>query len=448
MLPARLQRLRAELLERISDPDARPESRARRLGLRALRVAHGVARDLAAGSLTLQAMGLVYTSLLSLVPLLAVTISILKVFNADRHAEPLLTEYLAPLGPRGEELSNQIMAWVETLDVGVLGGLGLAFLLYSVVSLIQKIERAFNSTWHITRRQQLAKRIGDYLSVILVGPVLIFSVLGAVARVTAPLLSWAPLSFLAGISGRLVPYLLVVGAFTLIYLYVPNTRVRLTSGLTGAVVAGVAWQSLGWLFASVVVGSARFSGITSGFAVVLLFMIWLYLNWLLLLIGASIAFHHQHPEYLLLDPTGMRLSARLREKLALRAAYLIGKNHFESGPPWSVDALANRLRLPAEAVSRTLDALESAGLLAVTGEEDDRYLPARALEKISVSDILEAVRAADEGPLSSPSRMPAEESVDALERRIEEAVHQAVGEATLRDLVLAGQAGQTISQVG
>ena len=116
---------------------------------------------------------------------------------------------------------------------------------------------------------------------------------------------------------RLVPYLLIIAAFTFVYLFMPNTRVRLWPALVGGIVGGIAWQSAGWVFAVFIAGSGNYAAIYASFAILILFMIWLYLSWLVLLFGASVAFYVQHPEYLYMRGGEPRLSNRMRERLGL-----------------------------------------------------------------------------------------------------------------------------------
>jgi membrane protein len=223
----------------------------------------------------MRAMSLVYTTLLSLVPLLAVSFSVLKAFGVQNQLEPALLNFLAPLGPKGAELTATIIGFVDNMRVGVLGSVGLALLLYTVVSLIQKVERAFNYTWHVSHNRRFVERFSDYLSVLLIGPVLMFSALGATASIlnTSLVLSMAKIPVLGWIidtGGTLLPYFFAIAAFTFVYVFVPNTRVRLGPAVVGAIVAGVLWQSIGWGFAFFMVGSTNYAAIYSGFAILIL----------------------------------------------------------------------------------------------------------------------------------------------------------------------------------
>ncbi len=284
------------------------------------RIIQATSRDIASGLPTLRAMGLVYTTLLSLVPLLAVSFSVLKGFGVHNQIEPLMLSMLEPLGEQGIEITHNIIGFVDNVDVKVLGTLSLVFLIYTVVSLLTKIEQALNHTWRIREYRSMVQRISEYISVVMIGPVLIFTALGLTASISNSavanaLASMESLGVVIWIGGKLASFLLIVGAITFIYIVVPNKKISIKSALVGAIVATLLWKLTGWLFSVFVAGSTKYSAIYSGFAVLIVFMIWLYLSWLILLIGASVSFYHQHPERTSSRQQVLRLSARLREKL-------------------------------------------------------------------------------------------------------------------------------------
>jgi membrane protein len=214
----------------------------------------------------------------------------------------------------------------------------------------------------------------------------------------------------------------------------PNTRVRLRSALVGGIVAGVLWNTLGWAFASFVAASGGYVAVYSAFATLILFLVWLHIAWLVLLIGASIAFYHQRPEYLIARPGEPRASHRVREKLALLAMALAARNFYAGQPPWTADALALRLACPVDALDAVLGALERAGHLARTAHEPPGYLPARPPETTEVEAVLTAVRAADEDAALAPGRLPADATVDAVVGDVERAVAARLKGRTVRDL--------------
>src|SRR5512144_1072388 len=155
------------------------------IGLNIARLTYALARDVIDGRLTLHAASLVYTTTLSLVPILALAFSVLKGFDVHYRFEPLLMQALSPLGSQAPVVADRLMSFVDRMNVGVLGGVGLALLFYTAISVIQKIEAACNEIWHVRRERTLGRKITDYLSVLLIGPVLIFSALALLAAALA-----------------------------------------------------------------------------------------------------------------------------------------------------------------------------------------------------------------------------------------------------------------------
>jgi membrane protein len=432
---AKLRALLEDMIWRRAEPPPRRQAWL----LRLTRLAIVLARDLAQGQLTLRAMGLVYTTLLSIVPLLALSFSVLKAFGVYNQIRPMLLGFLEPLGEKGVEITARIIQFIENVNVGVLGSLGLALLLYTAVSLVQKIEEAFNFIWHVSRARGIGERFSRYLSALLVGPLLVFSAIGITAAlaslsVVRGAMEVEAIGWLAVQAGRLVPYLLVVGAFSFIYIFIPNTKVRLGPALAGGVVGGVLWQSAGWGFALFAASSTKYAAIYSSFAILILFMLWLYLSWLILLFGASVAFYVQHPAYLVAKSGEPQLSNRLRERLALVIMSQIARHHLEGRAPWTGDALAKALRMPTRAIDAVLAALQSRGILAPTGDEPPGWLPLRDLAELSAKELLDAVRIAGEDQYLSIASLSAPQAVDELLQRYDQAAEEALRGVSVRDL--------------
>jgi membrane protein len=415
--------------------------RWRKIGLRFLRTMAVLARDNMRGDLTLRAMGLVYTTLLSLVPLLALSFSVLKAFGVHNQIRPFLEGVLAPLGENSDEITGRIVAFIENMNVGVLGSVGLALLLYTAVSLVQKIEEAFNFIWHITHARSFGERFSRYLTLLLVGPILVFSSMGLTASaMNAGIVQWLldiePFGRLYVALSQLMPYLLVIVAFSVAYFFIPNTRVRVPAALVGGAVAGIAWQSAGWLFAEFAATSGRYRAIYSGFAILILFMVWLYLSWRIVLFGASVSFYFQHPEYLIAGSGDPRLSNRMREHLALGLIAMLAGRFHSGMPPLPADELPHRLGVPSQALQEILDELESHGLLARVANGHAAYLPTRNLASLSLWQILQIVRSAGETGYLAPGDLPPQPAVAATVQRIEAALADALAELSAQDLAI------------
>ena len=440
-----LANLREFYLDKVWRVDTQTLSTFRRNMVSVVRLLHNMAMEIAEGHLTLRAMSLVYTTLLSLVPLLAVSFSLLKAFGVHNQVEPLLRSFLEPLGAKGIEFSQRILGFVENVQVGVLGSLGLVFLIYTVVSLVQKIEEAFNFIWRIRRPRRLVRRFSDYLSVILIGPVLVFAALGLTAAVMGTsaiqeVVTVQPVAAVIGIVSRLLPYIFVCAAFTFVYIFLPNTRVKFNAALVGGVVAGVLWETGGWGFAAFITSSTKYTAIYSGFAIVIMFMIWLYVSWLILLLGAQVAYYFQNPTLLYSRHGEWRLSNEGREKVAILAVLLIGYNYYHQLTWWSLESLAKRMNIPSLSLRPILTVLEKNGLISESGEEPSTYFPARDIETIKLVTVIEAIRHDEESLWSASRQDPEVTQIGEIMKRVDNAIDSALEQQTIKDLVMTSPA--------
>ncbi len=419
--------------------DIAQASAPRRRLVIALRMIYAVARDLAEGQLTLLAMSLVYTTLLSLVPLLALSFSVLKGFGVQNQIRPMLLTLLEPLGEKGLQITDQVIGFVNNIKVGVLGAIGLGLLVYTVISLLQKIEDAFNYVWRVKSARPFAQRFSQYLSVLMTGPLLIFAALGVTAAffgssAVKSMIEIEPLGMLVELAATLLPFLFVIAAFCFVYVLMPNTRVRIVPALVGATVAGVLWQALGWGFAAFIAGSSNYTAVYASFAIVIFSMIWLYLNWLIVLIGASIACYQQHPALLATPRRQFHISNRAKEKMALLIATFIGHNYYTRAPAWSLEALAERIGVPQTTIESVLTTLQDAGYIAASADNPPLYLPARAFETITIKELLDTVRAAEETDATSADALPHLADVEELLARLDKAANASLHGRTLREL--------------
>ena len=402
-----------------------------------LRFSYALLRDIFQGQLMLRSMSLVYTTLLSVVPLIAFSFSVLKGFGVHNELEPMLFKLLEPMGDQGAEITQQVIDLVDNVKGGVLGGVSLAFFIYTAISMVQKVEESFNYVWYVAKRRNLARRLTEYMIVLLIGPVVIVIALGMIAS----LRSNTVIQFLVGLeflgpvflaTGKMTPYLLVTGVFTFVYMYMPNTRVRFRSALVGGFAGGSIWATVSAVFAGFVVYATSRQLIYSGFAVAITTLIWLYLNWLILLIGAQLAFYHQNPAFLRIGRREPRLSNAMRERLALNIMLLVG-HAFRDGEAnhVTVHSLARSLRIPSITLTPVIAGLEAHGLLASTESED--LVPGREMSRMRLQDILAVVR--DFGETGSYRDPKWADEILGLGQQVDAAVADTVGEQTLADLL-------------
>jgi membrane protein len=385
-------------------------------------------------------MSLVYTTILSLVPLLAFAFSVLKGFGVHEKLELAVMRWLEPLGEQGIEIGTRIIQFVDNIKVGVLGAVGFALLLYTVISLMQKIESAFNFIWHVSQERSFAQRFSGYLTVVMIGPVLVFTSLG----ISATLLSSDIVSALAAIepfgaafqlATALLPFALVVAAFTFIYVFMPNTEVRVVSALAGALVAGLLWQFAGWGFASFVVNSAKYTAIYSAFAALIVFMLWLYVAWLVLLLGASVAFYHQNPDQIMRIRGELTLSGRLFERFSLAILAEIAVDFAAALPRPTIAEIAAKLDLPGVTTGRIVQALLRAELIICTNEDPPRWTLTRPAETISLYDALAAIRTDGEAGAMAVRHAIVTPAIDGLIEEADQGREDALAGRTLADLV-------------
>ncbi|MDX1516182.1 MAG: YhjD/YihY/BrkB family envelope integrity protein [Woeseiaceae bacterium] len=407
-----------------------------RIAATVLRYLYAVLRDVFSGQLTLRAMSLVYTTLLSVVPLLAFSFSILKGLGVHQRVSDRLGNLLQPLGEKGVEYTQTVLQLVDKVDGKVLGGFGLAFFLYTVISMVQKTEESFNYVWYVTKPRNFARRFVEYAFVLLIGPVLIVIALGMISA----LQSTAFVEFLVGTdfigkalfaAGELVPYIIICAVFTFLYMFMPNTDVRLTSALVGGIAGGILWATTSVLFALFVVDSARTNAIYASFAIPISALIWVYLNWLTLLIGSQLAFYYQNPAYLRIGRRDPRLSNAMRERLALNIMLSVAREFRAPGTGVTLHTLSSEMKIPGLTLAPIVAGLEQAGLLTVT--DDECIQPGREMARISLDDILRVVRV--EGETGSYRGPKWAAPIDALGRAIDDAVAGTVADRSLADLL-------------
>jgi membrane protein len=406
--------------------------------LRVLRFPVAIARDWLVGEIDLRAMSLAYTTLLSLVPLMVFSFSILKGLGASGDLRYILHQFFRPLGGAAAQLTESVMQFVTNMRGDVLGSIGLAFLVYTVITTIQKVEASFNHVWRVPRQRSIARRFTEYVSVTVMGPILLavtFGLLGSAEHspIAQRLNAVPPLAWTMTLLGQFVPYVIVTIVFTFMYAFIPNTRVEFRAALIGGVTAGIIWALVGKLFTTVILYSSQMMAVYTGFAIVLTTLIWVYLSWLILLIGAQLAFYVQFPQYLRPGRESMELTGSAREVAGLSVMYLIGRDYGAGKTYWTCNGLAAELDIPSAALASVMACLRQNGLIVAT--DKDQFLPGRDLASIQLVNIIDAVR------MHPPGRMKIDvRSVSSAARvtaEVDTAIREQLGERSLKDLVAA-----------
>ena len=406
--------------------------------LRWLRYPVALIRDWLSGDTSIRAMSLAYTTLLSLVPLMVFTFAILKGLGAHADLRLIVHEFFRPVGSAATQLTESVMQFVANMRGELLGSIGLAFLVYTVMTTIQKVETSFNFVWRVGRRRSFGRRFTEYLTIMILGPILLAVALGLLGSAeNSPVARWlyavAPFAAILGVLGRILPYAIVTLVFTCMYAFIPNTRVQFRAALIGGVTAGIIWALVGKVFTAVIVYSSQLVAVYSGFAIVLTTLIWVYLSWLILLIGAQLAFYVQFPQYLRHGQQTIELTGSDREQVGLSIMYLIGRDYGAGKRYWNAGRLAAELDIPGIALAPVLARLERAGLIVAT--EDELFVPGRNPEGILLADIVDAVRTLPLGRLTIEIRRVT--TAARVTREVEAAVRERLGTRTLKDLIAA-----------
>lgn len=401
-----------------------------------LRNMYAVLRDIFSGQLTLRAMSLVYTTLLSVVPLLAFSFAVLKGLGVHKDLQSRLYAVLEPLGAKGIEITDEVIVLVENVNGSVLGGIGLAFFVYTAITMVKKVEEAFNYVWYVSKPRSFARRFTEYMFVLLIGPVAIVVALGAIASIgnesIVQLLSQnSVFDPIFSATSKLTPYLLVTGVFTFLYWYMPNTRVTFRAALVGGIAGGFLWATVGMLFAAFLSSSGSREAIYASFAIAITALIWLYLNWLILLIGSQIAFYFQNPAYLRIGRRDPRLSNAMRERLALNIMYLVGREFRHPTDGINLRNVSRTLRIPSITLAPVAAGLEARGLL--TTNEKEALLPGREMSRITLADILVVVRR--DGETGSYRDPKWDDAIDNIGNSLDNAVADTLAEKTLAELL-------------
>lgn len=417
---------------------------ALRIAVQLLRFVYAIIRDVVTSTLTLRAMGLVYITILSIVPTLALIFAGLKGFGFHRsNVEPALRNALAPLGEKGIELTNQLMSIVDNVQGGLLAGVGLLLLIYTTVSMIRKIEESLNHIWRVDSSRSFIQRFGEYLSVIIVGPVLMLTAVALIAAVGSnalvdKILQIEFLGSTAVLIGKLMPYLLVSLVFGLLYWFIPNTKVKLQYALLGGLTGGLLWAFSGVLFATFVVSSTRNASIYASFAIIVVALMWLYISWLILLVGAQTAFYAQKPEYLRMGYRQLLVGNQIREQAAMSMMLMIAAAFRDSNKSYTTNDVASRLELPGILLGPVKKRLVTSGLLEIGSK--DQLIPARDPATISLMEVIDAVRMAYDDDVYRGGNWP--DKVDKVFGEINGQISATLHNRSLYDLLDAEPGGR------
>ena len=417
--------------------DAQPEPRtpaARALAVLqfGVMIGQGFVKDM----LLLRASALTYFTVLSIVPLLAIMISIADAVGVTGNFAEMVVGRLAAGTPEAKE---KILALVEGANFGALGTLGAAMLFLTTVLGITNIERSFNQIWGVQQVRTWARRLPDYLAVLIVAPILAGVGLSLATTLRSQILVQRLLEFplfttLYTYGLKQVPALVLSLAFAFLIWFLPNTKVRPTAALFGGVVAGFLVMVAQDAYLGMSVGVARADALYGGFAQIPLLFVWIYFFWAIVLLGAEIAFAYQNLDLYRREVRGLTAGSAEREAIGLCITLEVARVFRDAREPWNADALAEALKVPVRTVRDVIHHLEAAGIVAERGGDDrgDEFQLGRPAETIHVTDVIDCLRGARE-PVHGDDAVT--RPVESLLAALNEGEAKAAAGRTLADLL-------------
>ncbi len=354
-------------------------------------------RSFGKNQMGVRSAGLTFYTLLAIVPLVAVIFGVLKAFGYEDRIDTYLSEVLPHFGP----LSEQILAWARNMIEGARGGwiaaIGFVIFLWSVIQVFMSIEDSFNYIWEVRRTRSIARKMTDYIAVMVVGPVvwIIFAATGdQIENILDNLVQGTFFWPVLTVVKALIPFVTTSLILTLVYTVIPNTKVKFSAALKAGAIAGIALVFVQIFYASGQSALSRYNAVYGGFAAVPLLFIWLSICWQIIMFGAELSFGYQNVERYRYERQAGEVSYDYRRKIVLLVMHRIARNFVDGEPPLDSEQLAKILNIPVRIVRDTLYALEQAGLLASSEDEDKRvvrYFPARDVSQMRVYDVVRAV---------------------------------------------------------
>lgn len=360
----------------------------------------------------LRASALTFYSLLSIVPVVAMAFGIAKGFGFEKKLEVQLYERL----PGQEEVVGKIIgfsnAFLENTKGGLIAGIGIVILFWTVIKVLGNIESSFNDIWGIKKARTIGRKFSDYLSIMLICPVLLIMSSSITVLITSQVkLLLDKLTFMGSVAPLIMsllnflPYVVLWVLFTFIYIFMPNTKISFKSGILGGVLAGTIYQVVQWGYITFQVGVSKYGAIYGSFAALPLFLVWLQLSWVIVLLGAEISFAEQNVETYEFEQDCLKSSIAFKRQIALSIVLISVRNFCRELLPPTADDLSHNLEIPIRLVRQVLFELTEANVLAevkLNGSVLAGYQPAHDIDQLTIENIINALdnRGIDSIPIS------------------------------------------------
>lgn len=384
------------------------------------------------------ATALTFYTLFSIVPILALVFAIAQGFGYEK---TLQDQILVNYSQYADILTNAFVyanSMLSTTKGGVIAGFGIVLLLWSVMQLLVNIETSFNDIWEITRGRSWVRKVTDYLTIMMVGPVLLIVSGGLTVAVKTQIGNMQFLGFVGTFFINLLAYSLVVGVFTFLYVVLPNTKVKIKPAFIAAIIATILFELLGWGYIRFQIGASRLNAIYGGFAALPLFLIWVQYSWYIVLFGSELSFAYQNVDHYELEDDIQKLSARYKKAIAIMIANLVAKRFYNNEKALNASEISEKLDLPARLTRLLLNEFVETGILVEVVTETDKeivYQPGVTESKFTVQYLINSMerKGINELPINDTKELA---HVHTLMEEMDKAMDTELGHLNIKDVVI------------
>ncbi|MHB8110792.1 MAG: YhjD/YihY/BrkB family envelope integrity protein [Syntrophorhabdaceae bacterium] len=353
---------------------------------------------------------LTYYSLLNFIPLIAVFFAIAKGFGLRRMIQNYVLQ-MADSAHIQPDIANHIILFSNSLlkhaRGGIIAGIGVAVLLWTVISLLGRIEGSFNTIWEVKDSRPIIRKIADYISILVISPILLAVSISASVLVSSQVKSLLANATLSGTLNyftilllNLLPYFAIWSLLIVIYLMLPNKKVPIGAGIIAAIVAGTGFQVVQFVYIKVQMAISHYGALYGSFAAAPLFLGWLQLSWMIILFGAEISHAKGHALTFGMYPDYSRIDGISKKLMILRVFHLIVQRFHLGEDPVDAECISRHLRIPLKFVEKMIGELRKVGLLVEVRHEKKAgifFQPARSIENITISDFFATYEKYSEG---------------------------------------------------
>ncbi len=383
--------------EDIWDVELTSLSLMRRFGVNTIRVIHLVLKGFRENECPLHASALTYSSLMSIVPILALALALLRGLGAADRLETRILSAVGAMPVQFQELVNNILGYVRNTNFTTLGGIGLVLLIWIVIDVLGRVEMSFNRVWGVAVPRSLLRKTSDYLSILMVVPVLIVAATTLNATLTSPVIiefirTWlgpADLIYYRFLS--LMPLMTTWMAFIFLYKYMPNTRVNIVPAVISGLMGGSLWIGWQWIYITLQIGVSKYNAIYATLASIPIFLFWLYVSWQIVLLGAEIGFALQNYATYKMEQRAHGASTRSKIMLALSIMSHTAQSMMINVPHFRVSTYARIHRVPVRLINEVVEELVEANLLAEVAAGDGSYVLLKVPDSIRVKDVINVI---------------------------------------------------------